>query len=174
MGPNQQARLDRVNQRLTERYGQRPGSHRLPTLTLANLVGSSGRAELTGPAVKAANTRAAAPFFAELAGAIFTGSSPLDRAVCEATSKLSDLYHVFAARPMFLETGDLQLVDTIVKDFGIACQYLRNWAEENHHLYWQIRPKHHKAMHLPYFATIANPRFVSCYSDESQVGTSTR
>ena len=174
LGPNQQSRIGSVNQRLLAWYALHPGSHRLPHLTLQSIVNKGGWHELAGPAVKAANTRGSAPFFASLARAYWEDADPLGRAVRRVTATLAEMYALMAESPMFLDDATLARFREIVFDFGIAYQYLRAWAEENRLLMWQVRPKSHKAMHMPLVASVINPRCVSNYADESQIGTTTR
>ena len=174
LGPSQQARLRAVNAKLVAFYGRRPGAHRLPTLTLANLTNADGWRELSGPAIKAANTRAAAPFFAELAMEYYNDDAPAHRDMCRVTRTLSDMYDIMKSSPMFLDAPSLGRFQTVVSEFGVALQRLRAWAEDRHELSWQVRPKAHKTMHLPFIASVINPRSVSNYADESQIGTTTR
>ena len=175
LGANQQARVATINARMLAWYGARPGSHRLPRLTMANIVAKgSGWHELAGPAIKAANTRNAAPMFASMAREYMDDASAESRAVVRVTQALADMYEVLRAAPMFLDDATLHQFRELVGGFGVSLQYLRSWAETNHRLMWQVRPKAHKAMHLPQLAAIINPRYVDNYADESQIGTSTR
>eukprot|EP00969_Alexandrium_andersonii_P361366 15457387-Alexandrium_andersonii.AAC.2 len=64
-------------------YDSHPGTHRLPTLVASNLT-QDGWAELHGPAIKAANTRAAAPLFFDLAMEHCADGTPQHTAVREA------------------------------------------------------------------------------------------
>ena len=92
LGANQQQRLDLINTRLRSFYSRNPKLHKLPKITLNNLEGSNGWAELVGSAIKAAQTRAAAPFFAELAREFFNSDTPEDLNTCRATSSMRDIY----------------------------------------------------------------------------------
>ena len=89
LGPNQQQRLDLVNTKLRNFYARHPGFHKLPPITMKSLVGSSGWAELSGPAIKAASTRAAAPFFAELAAEYFDSGDEEDVNICRLTARFA-------------------------------------------------------------------------------------
>lgn len=75
LGSNQQQRLDCINNKLRNFYDRNRHLHKLPKITLNSITGSSGWAELAGPAIKAAGTRAAAPFFAELCREFFNSDS---------------------------------------------------------------------------------------------------
>lgn len=174
LGATQQVRLDLVNTKLRAWYASRPGLRKLPKINLQSLVGSSGWAELAGPAIKAAPTRAAAPFFAHLAKEYFNSFTPGDLNTCKVTANLAEFYDIIASAPMFMTDAQLQRLRLVVDNFGIALQSLRGEAEARNQLVYQVRPKVHKAMHLPLFASIINPRCVNCYVDESQMGTSQR
>lgn len=174
LGANQNARLRNINARMLAWYCAHPGSHRLPPIFLSNLTNKDGWHDLTGPTVKAANTRAAAPFFATLAREQMTDGSPLHQTVCAVTKHLADLYGLMDNAPMFLDDAELGQMRALTVGFGIALQFLRAWAEGENLLMWQIRPKTHKAMHLPLAAAVINPKYVSNYADESQIGTTTR
>ena len=147
-----------------------PGLHKLPKLTL-NSLENKGWAELSGPAIKAAPTRAAAPFFAQLALEYFNSESVADRNTCRVTSKLAEFYDIIASASMFPSVSEQQKMKYAIDDMGIALQTLRSFAQDRHELVWHDHPKAHKAMRLPLFASIINPRYVNCYASESQVGT---
>jgi hypothetical protein len=171
LGANQQQRLDLVNTKLRAFYSRNPALYKLPAITLKSLVGSSGWAELSGPAIKAASTRAAAPFFAELAAEYFNSGSEEDVNICRVTARLKEYYDVMATT-MFMSEEALQRLQIAVDEMGIALQCLRHIAGARSQLIWQVRPKAHKAMHMPFFAAIVNPMALNCYVRESQVGTS--
>ena len=88
------------------------------------------------------------------------------------TSKLADLYSLMDSSPMFISDDGLRQMREVVDDFGAAYQRLRAWARDKHFLRWQVRPKVHKAMHIPDQAAIINPKFENCYIDESLIGSS--
>jgi hypothetical protein len=172
LGGSQQVRLDRINQELKDWYSARPGVCKLPTIMLSNLTGSSGWAELAGPAIKAASTRASAPFFAMLARRYYGTASPFDTALRKCSEHLAMIYEIIQSATMFFTDAELQSLQDAVGEFGIGLQSLRGLAAADHSLLWQVRPKAHKAMHIPFFANIINPSAVNCYADESQMGTS--
>ena len=174
LGANQQQRLDLINTRLRSFYSRNPKLHKLPKITLNNLEGSNGWAELVGSAIKAAQTRAAAPFFAELAREFFNSDTPEDLNTCRVTSSMSDIYEIIAGGAMFLTQDELRRFGDAVDEFGISMQSLRHVAHMRSQLAWQVRPKCHKAMHMPLFASIINPGSLNCYVRESQIGTSQR
>ena len=62
LGTSKEARLQLITTMLPECYDQHNGTHRLPPLRLTN-VSSDGWDNLHGPAIKAANTRAAVHAF---------------------------------------------------------------------------------------------------------------
>ena len=172
LGPNQQSRMDVINTKLKGFYSRHKHLNKLPKLKLQNIVGSSGWAEMSGPAIKAAGTRSSAPFFRELAEEYFNGDSQEDRDVRRITSKLERFYDIIGNAPMIMNDDELNALDDTCADLGIALQSLRHAASIRKELVWQVRPKAHKAMHLPFFASVVNPHFLNCYVRESQIGTS--
>ena len=62
LGPSKDVRLQLIDTMLAEYYDQQPGTHRMPPLRLANVTYDRW-ANLHGPAIKTANTRAAVPAF---------------------------------------------------------------------------------------------------------------
>lgn len=171
LGPNQQRRLDVVNQKLREFYRQNPGVHRLPKLKLQSLVGSDGWAQMAGPAIKAAQTRACVPFLSELANEYYTDATMHGRNIRKLFTLLKEFY-VILDTTMFLNDNELGRLAEVVDDFGIALQALNHQASLANELRWKVQPKCHKMMHLPLFASILNPMSLNCYIRESQVGTS--
>ena len=63
LGMTQQARMHAINHRL-HLWQRNRGTSRMPPLKLSNLI-QDGWACLTGPAIKAANTRSILPFLVE-------------------------------------------------------------------------------------------------------------
>ena len=174
MGSNQQQRLDLINEKLRIFYSRHQGLHKLPKITLQSIIGSSGWAELAGPAIKAAGTRASAPFFAELCKEYFNSDSVEDRDVRRVTGNLCEFYNIIGTSSMFMSAAELRGLADACDDMGASLQGLRGLAAARNELVWQVRPKCHKAMHLPYFASVINPHSLNCYVRESQVGTSQR
>ena len=102
------------------------------------------------------------------------GDEEPNRTVRKLLDTFASMYDLMATAPMFFDNPTLFEFRELVNDVGIALQYLKAWAAEQNMLMWQIRPKAHKAMHLPMIASLINPRSVSNYANESQTGTSTR
>ena len=50
---------------------------------------------------------------------------------------------------------------------------LRELARQNGWALWNVTPKVHKMQHLPFLASVINPRFVQNYAEESLIGTCT-
>ena len=58
--------------------------------------------------------------------------------------------------------------------FGATLQSLRSLARSKNFLAWNITPKVHMCQHLQQQSTIMNPRWVQNYTEESQIGTTTK
>ena len=99
LGTNKDVRLQLINTMLAENYDQHPGTHRLPPLRLANVF-SDGWAKLHGPAIKAANTRAAVPAFRGLCHRWF------DRGTLRSSMPYTIFYEVLHNEPRFFRRWD--------------------------------------------------------------------
>ena len=75
---------------------------------------------------------------------------------------------------MFLsDASKLELSETM-QELGDCLQTLRNLCEVRGWLMWQILPKSHYAMHLPWQSCLINSRYTQCYTSESLIGRITR
>ena len=154
-------------------YDSHPGLIKLPQLTFANLW-CDGWAALSGPAIKSAMTRQAVPMFAELAKAFCTSGSPQDELMKLITIKLDEFYTVLDAADLFLTPEQLAHFETVVQDLVTTLQHLRALADAAGLLRWPVKPKAHKLCHMPLVAASINPVKMTCYSDESHIGTLTK
>ena len=172
LGPNQQSRMDLINIKLRGFYSRNKDAYKLPKLKLQNLTRADGWAEMSGPAIKAAQTKACAPFLRELADEYFDTDTFEDLAIRTLFSCLEKFYNLMASCGMFPNDAELMQMQDTIDDWGIALQRLRCEAHARDQLLWQIRPKCHRVLHLPFFAAVVNPNSLNCYIRESQVGTS--
>ena len=72
---------------------------------------------------------------------------------------------------MFHSDAEVEQLRVITTAFGTAYQRLRGIAMGKGDFSWQLKPKVHKFMHMPFLASVMNVRCASCYADESAVGT---
>ena len=172
LGPNQQSRMDRINAKLRNFYTRNKDAYKLPKLKPPNLIKADGWAELSGPAIKAAQTKACAPWLRELADEYFDSDTTEDQAIRKMFGCLERFYNLMESCGMFPTDAELMQMQEAVDDWGIALQKLRAAAHARDQLLWQVRPKCHKVLHLPLFAGILNPAALNCYIRESQIGTS--
>ena len=170
LGATLGARLDTLNRFMAEWYDLHPGVGRLPKLTSASLV-LNGWTELHGPAVKAANSRHAAPLFAAMAREYCPGGTDHENLLIDVTLALEEFYEILANAEMFLSPAELARFSDVTLELGVAMMKLRHLSEGRGLHRWQVKPKVHRMAHLPGFAKCINPRRVSCYSDESHIGT---
>ena len=78
--------------------------------------------------------------------------------------QLSDVFD----RPQIAELKEICI------KLGEGYQRLREHARVAQTLSWPVRPKTHRMQHVPLMSAVINPVFVQCYSEESQIGTTTR
>ena len=170
LGSSQYSRMVAINHWMKIWYEDRPGTIRLPPLRLKNLH-KDGWADLHGVAIKAAMTRQAAPLFAEMARHWCTADTREDHLMCEVTSRLEEFYVALKEAGMHFSRQQHRNIVTICQGLADALQELRGICRGAEEFRFQIKPKAHKFCHFPMWAACLNPRFISCYADESHVGT---
>ena len=151
-------------------YDDHPGTHRLPKITLPMLE-YDGWADLHGPAIKAANTRQAAPLFAAMTAEFCSEPNELDIQLREVTTKLNEFYQCIAAAGMFLSDAEKATLGQVVLRLGVAYQKLHNLSQASNCMRFPVKPKLHKMCHFPFVAGSINRTAVSCYASESHIGT---
>ena len=100
LGANKAERLQVINDHREAWYAAHPRTHRLPKLLEKNLV-NNGWGELAGPAIKAALTRACAPWIRDLCQQYCTSDTDEDRAVLQVTEALVECYHILYTEGLF-------------------------------------------------------------------------
>ena len=159
---------------MKEWYNERPGYHRLPKLRLKNVVAADGFAELHSPLIKAANKRAAAPLFRDLAQRHLSPHLPFDALVCQVLANLAEWYGILYDAPMFVPPPALERLQELTVSIGEDWMRLRELSRRASLLHWKITPKVHKLQHVPFYASILNPRFVQCHLEEGLIGTTAK
>jgi len=174
LGHNRQERLDTVNKFMKKWYDDHPRTNRLPPIRLGNLT-ADGWADLHGPAIKAAATRAAAPAFLAMCNEhLLPAASLADERTCAIIDRLVKIYDILYTETMFMSGPAIELLRGAVLEFGCLYMHLREHARVDNILAWPVKPKVHKLQHVPDIAVIVNPRFCQCYAEESLIGTTVR
>ena len=70
--------------------------------------------------------------------------------------------------------NDLDALRILCIQFGEDWIRCREFARLRHALVFNVTGKVHKTQHLPAMAAIINPAWVSCYAEESLIGTTMR
>jgi len=174
LGANRELRLARINTEMAEWYNAHPGHHRMPRILLTNCVGSDGWANLGGPAIKAANTRAAAQPFQAIWHRYAVAGHAEDAAITKVIDNLADFYSILYGAPMFMPDDTIERVRRTCIDFGEAYMECREIARVQGALVWPVRTKTHKMQHVPLLCCVINPAHVQCYSEESLIGTTAK
>ena len=173
LGANQGERIDRFNTEMNTWYAARPGSNRLPAIKLSD-IRKLGWGELHSPAIKAAMTREAAPFFCDLAERLYSAApTPQEASTIQLLRELKAFYEVLASQGMFMSPASVRRLRLVCERFGTAFMSLREAARMDNMLAWQVTTKVHKMQHMPTMAKLMNPRAISCYAFESAIGTTT-
>ena len=136
------------------------GVHRLPELRLSNMT-NDGWADLHGPAVKAANTRTAAPCFKKLVMRYYKGETPLERSLRSVVSASDSFYKVLYSQPIYMSDEAVAELRAHCLSFGEHYMRLRELARRESRLVWRVTPKVHKLQHIPTLATYFNPDRIS-------------
>ena len=172
MGSNKERRLALINQELVMFQAHHKVEYRLPRLRMSDMT-NDGWAELAGPAIKSAMTKAAAPFFEHLSKKYITSGSRRDTSARHVASDLVRFYKIMDDEPTFFSAPALAELSNVCSHFGKHYMWLREFARQSNKLWWPIKPKLHKMQHLPLWAEVINPRHVHCYGEESSIGTTT-
>ena len=174
IGATQELRMDAINTRLDEFYAGRPGHNRMPHLRLTNLV-SDGWSCLAGPIVKAANTRALAPFLVVLADEFYADiDDEFALMVSRAARGLNRMYEIMYAAGVFLSDSEVAELRRVLARLGATVMILREMSRGRGILAWNVTPKMHMLQHLGSFPAKVNPRWLQNYMEESSVGTTTK
>ena len=173
LGPNKEIRLDLVNTLLAGWYDAHPGTHRLPPLALSHTT-SDGWADMCGPAIKAANTRASVPAFKDIWSRYAVPGDERHGNVTDVITSLTEFYNILYGAPMFMPAETISRLKDVCVKFGGAYQRCRQDARHNGVLAWPVKVKTHKMQHVPMLCSVINPVFVQCYAEESQIGTTTK
>ena len=176
LGSTIAARLNRINRDRVSWYGRHPGMTPLPHIGDNNLR-KDGWADLHGPAFKAAITRNASGFFKHLAGQLLGGvgvNGNFEQWLLSVVSRLDTIYSLMWGRPRFLPANTINELRAECISFGEDYMRCREHCRVRRILSFNVTPKVHKLQHLPAMAEIMNPAWVSCYAEESLVGTTIR
>ena len=132
---------------------------------------------LHGPAIKAANTRAASGAFADLIQGYVNAlvvADEYEQHLVQITRLLHDIITLMWTSPRFMSENALANLSGMCASFGEIYMRLRATCCARNVLAWEVTPKVHRMQHIPLYAGIMNPSFVQCYGEESLIGTTTK
>ncbi|CAK0800968.1 unnamed protein product, partial [Prorocentrum cordatum] len=164
IGPNNEQRLGRINERRQRFYDARPGPHRPPKIML-NSCTRGGWENLAGPARKAAKVRGAALFFKDLVLHFCAAGSPRSAQVRGVVAALDTVYEVLCDAPMRPSFATVARARQLVMEFGAAYQRLRELSRRAGVCGFAATPKVHKVQHLPLLTACINPVRVQVYAE---------
>lgn len=144
-----------------------------PPLLLSSLK-AEGWDELTGPAIKAAATRASVAWLRTLARDFLVAGTPQDRMACELIDELAEFYRILYSAGRFISIAEETRLQQVCSRFGNNFLHLREHSRRSEVNAFQVKPNIHKMMHVPMLARVLNPRYVQNYCEESLVGTCTK
>ena len=170
-GTNQLERLAAFNALLTGRYNARSGSNRLLSISLANIT-AEGWGDFSGPAIKAAMTKEATPFCIVCRSLLARwGRLRGVHAGCRAWPQ--GCYGVMDGQDLIITPASLRKPRHTCTTFGHDSMRRREHVRAQNLMSWQTTTKVHKMQHIPALARMLNPKHISCYIDESSIGTTT-
>ena len=141
LGTTQDGRLEEVNAMMKE-FQSGGTTHRMPPLKKSNLR-LDGWAQLSGPIIKAANTRALLPFLEFLANKFFGAHGAYASSIRKVFSSLVQIQKIFYASGQFLEDDAKDQFKKAVLRLGRHWQQLRHLSSLENENPFQIRPKVH-------------------------------
>ena len=159
-----------MNAEMKTFHKDNPCSSPMPPLSLDNLDGDGGWANLRGPLVKAANVRHTVPFCQHLARKYLQGDSLYSRSCNRVMDSLVEFYNIIYDGGHFLSVDEKTRLAASVETFGIHFMCLRELSRRSGILAWQITPKVHYHMHWPLQAAVENPRMSQNYCEDIMVG----
>ena len=165
-------RLAALNSDLRSWMRQKCVTHRLPKITMRLLFSSespSGFPDFTGPAVKAANTRACVGWLASLATRFDDGSLEASHRRTVCVSLVSWYLVIYSAGVVLNEDQyreQYRLVQRCLRSYTwLAFDSATSGRQE-----WHLVPKFHWWAEMAHQARFLNPRHQQTYAGESMVG----
>ena len=161
LGSNQQERLDNLNRRMKEFQKEQKPSAKMPPIRLGDLL-SEGWHNLSGPLIKAGNTRHLTPFAEHIARAFLNE----DDDVVLFLKNINKIYAILYGCNMFLTHEEQSVLKEATLGMGSAHMRCRQQAKDAGTFAFQIRPKAHWAQHVPGECCLINSSYVHCYGEE--------
>ena len=175
LGRNRQQRLNFINQRKSDFYTDAKVPHRFGPITFANLSAKDGEkgtqySTLSGPTIKAANTRALAPFWESLCEEFFREDSVHDIAICGVARSLNDIIKLLYGADLFLQPAEARQLNRLLLEFGEHFTTLAKLSVQAGQLRWHLSPKVHEMQHIGTQSNFVNARYLQNYAEEGLVG----
>ena len=128
--------------------------------------------ELKGSSVKAANTRALAPYALNLQQrAVASDPSPVNKHALKVVESLQAAYELMYGGSYFLSVEQVRELRKALTRLGQNFQQLSVLTSRAGELRWKNTPKlHYVVGHLAAQAKLVNPRFTHTYGSEGLVG----
>ena len=149
--------------------------HRFGPITFANLSAKDGEkgtqySTLSGPTIKAANTRALAPFWESLCEEFFRVDSVHDIAICGVARSLNDIIKLLYGADLFLQPAETRQLNRLLLEFGAHFTALAKISVQAGQLRWHLSPKVHEMQHIGTQSNFVNARYLQNYVEEGLVG----
>ena len=170
IGSNQTDRLAWLNSDLTIWYAGRNVS-RVGVLKKDNIFSdTTSFPTLHGPAIKSAATRNLLPWCVEIAEKLLLSGSQHDESVKSVLRSLDTVTNVLYSSGFFLRPAQQQTVTEKIAKLARHWQFLAAHSEVDGSVSWHVTHKLHGYMHVPFYSSLINMRFVQNYLEEGLVG----
>ena len=126
-----------------------------------------------GQTIKAATTRAIAPFMKELCEE-FNDGSDHDKHRLKVLEYLVEFYSIIADVEPFFAPKTAKRFKFVIVQLLKHYSWLAQEAQIKSLLRWKVELKHHYFFHMALRHMEMNPKFCSCYMDESMIGRMTK
>ena len=174
-GATPQARLDLLWQRIVRHYRGRGTPCQLQNLTLSmfcNPKAAHAHFPCMSGLVKAAESRHLVPVLTAIFETLAVPGNAVDATILRMLQALTGFYAVLEAEPYIMSpaaVASLQAhVATLLEDYRSLCSWACTSVPRLNR--WHEVPKHHYGQHVADQATLGNPKFSWCYSDEDFMG----
>ena len=171
-GNTVEGRLESLNAEITQWYSDNRIANRLPPLKISNIK-AEAFPDLSGPAIKAANTRAIVPYALALQRmAVAMQPNRTHKHMAKALESLQAVIDIFYDNSMFLTPDTMTSLRRHLARLGSNFQVLQTLSLAAEQTRWKTQVKMHLCIaHLADQAALVNPRFTHGYRSESLVGT---
>ena len=173
IAPTYATTLAIINDEIKQFYARNGVQNRMPPITVECIIQDDKTKSypcFSNPAVKAANTRALLPYFAELAIRLDDGVDVMKRHRRKALDYLHVFVYTLYAAPMFLDDAAKARASNCIDRFVLHYLWLSDNSCRQGRCLWNVTPKFHYLCHISFQLDLITPRFTQNYKEEGSIG----